>query len=399
MTFSCLQPPPLPDPHIDLESYEAGGDLMVLNLGPQHPSTHGVFRIKLVLDGEIIVKAVSYPGYLHRGVEKLFEKLTYAQVTPIVDKNDYLSPMINEQAINMVFEAGLGIEVPRRARWMRTIIAELQRIASHLVAIGTFVLDVGGAIGGGASMFMYTFRDRELILDIFEELTGCRFHYNTHQVGGQRHDVPVGWDAKILSAIATIEQSLDMYDTLTSKNDIFRDRSEGVGVLGRDLALQLGLNGPVGRASGVDLDLRRDAPYHLYGELDVHVPVLMEGDCLARFKLRALEVLESIRLIRILLEDVPEGPIAALKPSKGPTAVKIKDGQWYVGVESPRGELGHYLIASASANKGMSPYRLKIRPPSLHLVSLVPWLLPGNSLSDAIAILGSLDPVMGEVDR
>lgn len=399
MIYSALQPPPLPDPHLNLDDYDAGADLMVLNLGPQHPSTHGVFRVKLVLDGEVIVKAVSYPGYLHRGVEKLFEKLTYAQITPIVDKNDYLSPLINEQAINMVFEAAMGIEVPRRALWMRTILAELQRIASHLVAIGTFVLDVGGAIGGGASMFMYTFRERELLLDIFEELAGTRFHYNTHQVGGQRHDVPVGWDAQIRAALDTIEQSMELYDTLTAKNGIFRDRTMGVGVLGRDLALQLGLQGPVGRASGIDLDLRRDAPYHLYGELDVRVPVLQEGDCLARFRLRAMEVRESIRLVRILLEDVPEGPIAALKPSKGPTAIKIKDGQWYVGVESPRGELGHYLIAASSANKGMSPYRLKIRPPSLHAVSVIPWLLPGNSLSDAIAILGSLDPVMGEVDR
>ncbi len=388
----------MPNPHLDMDTYDSEADLMVLNLGPQHPSTHGVFRVKLVLDGEVIVQAVSYPGYLHRGVEKLFEKLTYAQLTPIVDKNDYLSPMMNEQALNMTFEAALGIVVPRRALWLRTILAELQRIASHLVAIGTFVLDVGGAIGGGASMFMYTFRDREPILDLFEDLTGCRFHYNTHQVGGQRHDVPVGWDRKILAALEQIEHSLIDYQTLTTNNPIFRDRTQGVGVLSRDLALALGLGGPIGRASGVDLDLRRDAPYHLYGELDVQVPVLTEGDCLARFRLRALEVTESIRLVRKLLEDVPEGPIAALKPSKGPTAIKIKDGQWYVGIESPRGELGHYLIAAGS-NKGMSPYRLKIRPPSLHALACIPWLLPGNSLSDAIAILGSLDPVMGEVDR
>ncbi|MFZ4577894.1 MAG: NADH-quinone oxidoreductase subunit D [Myxococcota bacterium] len=395
--FDALNPPPVADVHLDLESYDADADLMVLNLGPQHPSTHGVFRVKLVLDGEVIVKAVPYPGYLHRGVEKLLEKLTYAQQTPIVDKNDYLSPMINEQVLNMAFEAGLGIEVPRRARWLRTILAELQRLASHLVAIGTFVMDVGGSIGGGASMFMYTFRDRELILDLFEDLTGGRFHYNTHQVGGNRHDVPVGWDVSIRAACDQIERSLDEWDVMTVKNGVFRDRTIGVGVLSRDLALQLGASGPIMRASGIDLDLRRDAPYHLYNELDVQVATGTGGDCFTRYRLRAVECRESIRLIRILLEDVPEGPLCSLKPSKGPTAVKIKDGQWYVAVEGPRGEIGTYLIAGG--NKGMSPYRLKIRPPSLHALATVPYLLPGHTLSDAVAILGSLDPIMGEVDR
>lgn len=395
--FDALSPPPRPDPYLDLDGYDADADLMVLNLGPQHPSTHGVFRVKLVLDGEVIVKAVSYPGYLHRGVEKLCEKLTYAQITPIVDKNDYLSPMINEQAVNMAFERGMGIEVPRRARWLRTVLAELQRIASHLVAAGTFALDVGGAIGGGASVFMYAFRDRERILDVFEELTGCRFHYNTHQVGGNRHDVPAGWDRMVFEALDAIEAVLPEYETLTLNNAIFQDRTVGVGVLGRDLALELGIGGPIGRASGVDLDLRRDAPYHVYDELEVRVPVRQSGDCMARFELRMVEVRESMRLVRILLQDVPDGPLCSLKPSKGPTAVKIKEGQHYVAVEGPRGELGTYLIAGG--NKGMSPYRMKIRPPSLHALAAIPWLLPGNTLSDAIAILGSLDPVMGEVDR
>ncbi|MSP92690.1 MAG: NADH-quinone oxidoreductase subunit D [Myxococcales bacterium] len=395
--FTALHPPARPDPYLDLDAYDPAADLMVLNLGPQHPSTHGVFRVKLVLDGEVIVKAVSYPGFLHRGVEKLCEKLTYANVTPIFDKNDYIAPMLNEQAVNMAFEKLLGLEVPRRARWLRTLLAEMQRIASHLIAVGTFALDVGGAIGGGASVFMYAFRDRDRVLDLFEELTGCRFHYNTHQVGGNRHDVPPGWDRRVLAEMDAIESALPDYVTLTAANAIFRDRTVGVGVLGRDLALELGLGGPIGRASGVDLDLRRDAPYHCYDEVEVRVPTFTEGDCYARFMVRYHELVESIRLVRQLVQGIPEGPIAALKPTKGPTHVKIKEGQAYVGIESPRGELGTYLIAGG--NKGMSPYRLKIRPPSLHALATIPYLLPGNTLSDAIAILGSLDPVMGEVDR
>lgn len=396
---AALTPMFRPDPYIDLADYEGDADLMVLNLGPQHPSTHGVFRVKLVLDGEVIIKAIGYPGYLHRGVEKLCEKLTYSNITPIVDKNDYLSPMINEQAVNMAFEKAAGIEVPRRAQWLRTLLAEMQRVASHLVAMGTFTLDIGGAIGGGASMFMWSFRDREIILDLFEELTGCRFHYNTSCVGGQRHDVPDGWQKRVIEGMRTIQARIPEYERFMSENPIFVDRTRGIGVLSRDLALELGLGGPIGRASGVDLDLRRDAPYHVYGELDVRVPVLTAGDNESRFLVRVAEAKESLRLAMLLAENIPEGPISGAKPNIGPATIKIKEGEVYVGVEGPRGELGHYLIAGGADGKPNQPYRLKIRPPSLHALQCIPYLLPGNNLSDAIAILGSLDPVMGEVDR
>ena len=187
-----------------LQREDADGDLMVLNFGPQHPSTHGVFRVKLWLDGELVVKAVPYLGYLHRGVEKLCETLTISQVTPIVDKNDYVSPMLNEQAINMAFEKMLNIEVPRRARYIRTTFAEMQRIASHLVWLGTFALDLGGALGGGATAFMWCFREREMILDLFEQVTGARFHYNTHSIGGNRHDIPAGWAANVKAVLNKI---------------------------------------------------------------------------------------------------------------------------------------------------------------------------------------------------
>ena len=399
LSGTALQPMFRPDPYLDLSDYEADADLMVLNLGPQHPSTHGVFRVKLVLDGEVIVKAVGYPGYLHRGVEKLCEKLTYSNITPIVDKNDYISPMINEQAVNMAFEQAAGIEVPRRAKWIRTLLAEMQRIASHLIAMGTFTLDIGGAIGGGASMFMWAFRDREIILDLFEALSGCRFHYNTSCVGGQRHDIPAGWEARAKEGLRLIESRLPEYEAFMSDSPIFVDRTRGIGILSRDLALELGLGGPIGRASGVDLDLRRDAPYHCYDELDIQVPVLTAGDNEARFLLRLAEAKESLRLAMQLLDGIPEGPISGAKPNNGPATIKIKEGEVYVGVESPRGELGHYLICGGPGGKPTMPYRLKIRPPSLHALQCIPYMLPGNNLSDAIAILGSLDPVMGEVDR
>ena len=217
------------DPHLDIETYDPSADLMALNLGPQHPSTHGVFRVKLYLDGEVIVKAVPYAGYLHRGVEKLCEELTFVQIIPIVDKNDYVSPMMNEQAIVMTCEEILGIEVPRRALYIRTIFAELQRLASHLLWLGTFGMDLGGALGGGASLFMYCFRERETILSLFEEVTGCRFHYNTHCVGGNRHDLTAKFSRDTKPTLDVIEKRIDEYIEIFTSNRIYLDRTEGVG--------------------------------------------------------------------------------------------------------------------------------------------------------------------------
>ena len=385
------------DPYLDLATYQADADLMTLSLGPQHPSTHGVFRVVLYLDGEVIVKAVPYPGYLHRGVEKLCEKLMVSNLTPIIDKNDYVSPMTNEQALNMAFEALMGVEVPTRAKYLRTILAESQRVASHLLWLGTFAMDLGGSLGGGTSVFMWCFRERELILDLFEHLTGCRFHYNTHTVGGNRHDVPADWPELLHRTLGTIDERLDEYLGML-EHPIFRDRTKGVGIIDSELALELGLTGPLLRASGIDHDLRRDAPYHAYGEVDLRVFVEDAGDCWARFKVRVQEMRESIRVARTLVDNLPAGPICSTKPLKMVGQHKLPSGQVYVGIETPRGELGTWLIGGG-ANKGSSPYRLKIRPPSLHALSVIPYLLPGSTLSDAIAILGSLDPVMGEVDR
>jgi NADH-quinone oxidoreductase subunit D len=386
------------DPYLDIDSYDPEAELMVLNLGPQHPSTHGVFRVKLYLDGEIIVKAVPYAGYLHRGVEKLCEKLAFTQITPIVDKNDYVSPMMNEQAVNMAFEALLGVEVPRRARYLRTIVAELQRMASHLLWLGTFGLDLGGALGGGTTLFLHCFRERELILDLFEELTGCRFHYNTHTIGGNRHDIPAGWEKNVKSAIELIEQRSHEYEQLMTSNRIFVERTRGVGVLDGGLAMELGITGPMLRAAGVSHDLRRDAPYHAYDEIEVRVQTETAGDCQARTLVRIRELRESIRIVSELIDNVPEGPICGHKPIKIVGQERSQGGQAYVGIESPRGELATWVIGGG-AEKGTRPYRLKIRPPSLHAAACLPYILPGHTVSDTIAILGSVDPIMGEVDR
>jgi NADH-quinone oxidoreductase subunit D len=398
MTTSVAKGRRRANPYLDLESYDPEADLMVLNLGPQHPSTHGVFRLKLYLDGEIIVKVVPFVGYLHRGVEKLCEKLTMVQLVPIFDKNDYVSPMMNEQSLVMAFEALLGVEVPRRARYLRTVLAELQRIASHLLWLGAFAMDLGGALGGGATLFMYCFRERELILDVFEELTGCRFHYNTHTIGGNRHDVPAGWAAKVHSAISTIETRLVEYETFLFTNDIYIERTRGVGVVDGPLAMELGITGPVLRAGGIDHDLRRDAPYHCYDEIEVRVATATAGDCEARAAVRLAEIRESIRLVRSLVDGIPEGPLGSRKPIKTPLAEKASGGHAYAAVESPRGELGIYVIGGGD-NRGASPYRLKIRSPSLHVLGCLPYILPGHSVSDAVAVLGSVDPIMGEVDR
>ncbi|NOY89961.1 MAG: NADH-quinone oxidoreductase subunit D [Deltaproteobacteria bacterium] len=386
------------DPHRDLSDYDPEADLMVLNMGPQHPSTHGVFRLKLHLDGETIVRAVPYVGYLHRGVEKLLEELTFVQATPIVDKNDYVSPMTNEQAINMAFEALLGIEVPRRARYMRTLFAEMQRIASHLLWLSTFGIDMGGALGGGTTLFMHCFREREWILDLFELVTGARFHYNTHTIGGNRHDIPAGWAKQVHTTLDLIASRIDEYLELSTTNSIFVARTRGVGILPKELALELGITGPILRASGVDHDLRRDAPFHAYDEIEVKVQTEPDGDCLSRALVRVREMKESIRLSKLLVDGIPEGPICGARPIKNPTQFKAKEGQAYVALETPRGELGTYVIGGGK-NKAASPYRLKIRPPSLHALSALPYLLPGHSISDTVVILGSLDPIMGEADR
>jgi len=386
---------PRVQPHRPLSEYEPEADALVVNMGPQHPSTHGVLRLKVWLDGEVCFKCVPYVGYLHRGVEKLLENRAYAQITPIVDKNDYVSPIINEIAINMAFEALLGVEVPERAKVLRTILAELQRVASHQLFMGTFALDLGGALGGGAAYFLYNFREREDVLDLFEMLTGGRFHYNTICVGGNRHDAPAGWTDQVKKVLDRLTSRLVEYRTFLEDNHIFHLRTKGVGIVDPLLAMECGAGGPILRASGVDYDMRRDAPYLAYDRVKMNIPVRTEGDCYARYMVRFEEVVASIDAVRQLIDDIPEGPICAVKPVRTLKSVLPKPGTAYVGIESPRGEIGTYVISDGTEK----PYRVKIRPPSLHSASLLPYLCVGANVSDIVAILGSLDPILGEVDR
>lgn len=259
-------------------------------------------------------------------------------------------------------------------------------------------MDLGGALGGGATIFMHCFRERESILDLFEEVTGCRFHYNTHTIGGNRHDITPGWADKVKQALDVIDRRTPEYESLMSGNRIFVERTRGVGVLSADLAMELGITGPMLRAAGVSHDLRRHAPYHAYDEVKVRVQTEKAGDCLARSLVRIREMGESSRIVRELIDNVPEGPICGHKPIKIAAQERAQSGQAYACLESPRGELGTYVIGGG-ANKGASPYRLKIRSPSLHAVSCLPYVLPGHTVSDAVTILGSTDPIMGEVDR
>jgi NADH-quinone oxidoreductase subunit D len=264
-----------------------------------------------------------------------------------------------------------------------------------LLWLGTFGLDPGGALGGGATVFLHCFRERELILDLFEDLTGCRFHYNTHTIGGNRHDIPEGWSDKVKAALTEIEPRSFEYEELMTKNQIFVERTRGVGVIDAELAMELGITGPILRAAGVDHDLRKHAPYHAYDELEINVQTETAGDCQARTLVRIHEIRESIRIVRALIDGVPEGPICGHKPIKIASQERAQSGQAYAALD-PRSELGSLI---GGANKGSSPYRLKIRPPSLHAVAGLPYVLPGHTISDAVVILGSVDPIIGEVDR
>ncbi len=368
---------------------------LAMNMGPQHPSTHGVLRLVLHLSGETIVRAEPVIGYLHRGVEKLSEELGYDQLAPIFERDDYLAPTANSLAFVHVVEKAANVEVPPRARYLRSLMAELQRVASHLVWLGTFGLDLGGALGGGTTVFMYCFREREKLLDVFETWTGTRFHTNFNLIGGVRYDLSPELADTIRKVVGEIRTALDEILALTLDSPVFLERTRGVGVISRELALSVGVVGPVLRASGVPFDLRKAAPYDAYAELDFDVPVRKEGDVLARFEVRIEEIRQSLRMVEQILDRLPEGPIFSRKPIKNPKVFRIPEGEHYAAVESPRGELGMYLVTDGS----FKPYRLKINAPSFANLQVVPHILPGHLIADVVAILGSLDPVLGDVDR
>jgi NADH-quinone oxidoreductase subunit D len=365
---------------------ELATEHLIVNMGPQHPSTHGVLHILLELDGEEVVAAEASLGYLHRGVEKLAETRRYHQVGTLLDRADYVSGIHSEAAFAMAVEQLATIEVPRKAHWIRSLMMEINRIASHMLWLGTFGLDVGAM-----APFLYTMREREALLDILEEVTGARMMFNYVRPGGVLADLPAGIDAKVRTFLDTFDGYMDEYDTLLGGNEIFIERVKGVGVIDRSTALCFGMTGACLRAAGVDYDVRRAIPYAAYPELEFEVPLGSVGDCWDRYAVRMGELRQSARLIRQLVDGMPEGEHTA----KVPKLLKPPVGEAYAAVESPRGELGIHLVSDG----GATPYRMRLRSPAYFNLSVVDEALSGGLLADAVATLGSLDIVLGEIDR
>ncbi len=359
---------------------------MLLNMGPQHPSTHGVLRLVLTLEGETVIDCTPVIGYLHRGIEKILENRPIMGGIRYMDNADYLSPMLNETAYAGAVEQLMGIEPPRRAQYIRLLTNELQRIASHLVAIGTYGLDLGAF-----TPVLWCFRDREGILSLFEALGGSRFNVNYMRVGGVLHDFPKGWLRECEVFLDQLEKNMAELDTLLTGNEIFESRTQGVGFIDQQQALAYGLTGPVLRASGVNWDLRVNRPYMAYREVAVNPQVRQEGDCFARYMVRMQEILESIRLCRIAIDKMPGGPIG----TRTPIALRPPRGETYFAIESSKGELGVYFISDGSEY----PWRAKLRGPSFVNLQILPEMIRGHKMSDTVAILGSIDIVLGEVDR
>jgi len=359
---------------------------MLLNVGPQHPSTHGVFRLVVKIDGEIITEATPVIGYLHRGTEKLAENLQYTQIIPYTDRMDYLSAMTNNYVICHAVETMMGIQVPERADFLRVMAMELGRIASHLVAWGTYILDLGAT-----SPFIYAFRDREMIINMLNELSGARLTFNYMRVGGVKWDAPEGWVDGVKEFIPYMREQIKGYHDLVSGNEIFIDRVKGVGVYSKEDAINYSLSGPNLRSTGVKWDLRKDEPYSIYERFDFNVVTKETGDCLARYHVRLEEIEESLKILEQACEQFPaEGEILA----KVPKIIKAPKGEAFVRIEAPRGEIGCYIASDGKKE----PYRLKFRRPSFYNLQILPKLLIGENIANLVAILGAVDIVLGEVD-
>ncbi len=357
-----------------------------INMGPQHPSTHGVLRMILTLDGETVVDARPDIGYLHRGIEKLAENRTYVQFVGLTDRTDYLSAMLNNAVYAMAVEKLAGLEVPERSEFIRVIMMELQRIASHLVFVGAFALDLGAT-----TPFLYAFREREDIMDLFEMTCGARLTYSYIRPGGVMNDLPEGFDQKTRVFLKKLPGRLDEIDDLFSKNEIVYIRAKGVGILSPEDAVSYAVSGPSLRGSGVPMDIRRDHPYSVYDRLDFNVVTRDTCDCMARYLVRMDEIRESARIVEQALDMIPEGEYTA----KVPRVLKPAAGEAYARVESSRGDLGCYIISDGST----SPYRLHWRAPSFINLAAVGDMVRGWKVADTVAILGTLDIVLGEVDR
>ena len=362
-------------------------DELVINMGPQHPSTHGVLRVVLRLDGERVVDADVVIGYIHRGIEKLSENRDWTQIILLTDRMDYVAAATNNLGYCETVEKLMEIEVPRRARYIRTVLAELQRIASHCLWLGTHAMDIGAM-----TVFLYAFRERELVLDLFEDYCGARLTYNSMRIGGLPLDIPTGWDVKVRAFCDLMEGKIDEYETLLTNNRIWLERTKDIGVISAGDAIGLGLCGPPLRGSGVYRDVRKDEPYAAYDELDFEVPLGTRGDTYDRYLIRLEEFRQSIHLIRQGLDGLPEGPIMG----KVPRLIKPKAGETYHAIESPKGELGYFIVSDGRAT---NPYRFRVRPPSFcNLQGLRPLII-GHLVADVVALIGTIDIVLGEVDR
>lgn len=378
--------PELDAPEVVLPVGELEHETTIINMGPQHPSTHGVLRLMVRLDGETVVKMAPVIGYLHRGTEKIAESRTYTMLIPYTDRLDYLSSMYMNLGYVRAVEKLLDIEVPSRARYLRTAVAELQRIASHLVWLGSYCGDLGAL-----TIFLYVFREREAILDLFEKLCGARMTYNYIRFGGVMADCPEGWKGEVESYLRLQEERLKEYEGILTDNPIFRVRNEGIGYVSGEDAINLGLSGPSLRGSGVAFDVRKDEPYEAYGEVDFSAVTEPAGDCMARYLVRINEIRESIKIIRQCLNLMEPGEVAA----KLPRVLKPAAGEAYARVEAPRGDFGVFVVSDGSTN----PVRVRFRSPSFANLSALDRLCRGVKIADVVAILGSIDIVLGEVDR
>ena len=360
---------------------------ITINLGPQHPSTHGVFRLRVTFDGEIVVAAEPVLGYLHRGSEKLAESRTFVQVVTLTDRMDYTSSMTNNQAYVMTVEKLAGIEVPERAQYIRVISAELSRISSHLMATGFLLNDLGAF----ATPLMYCFRERERILDLFEMLCGARITLSFMRPGGIFQDAPEDFWPSLNDFIGNFPNYLDELETLITGNEVVLARTNDVGIISPSDAINASLSGPMLRATGVEWDLRKADPYEIYDRLEFNVPIGSKGDTFDRYFVRVQEMRESIRIIEQCLHDIPKGPVRA----QTPFFVRPPSGDAYAAVEGPKGELGFYIVSDG----GIAPYRCKVRAPSFINLTLLKEMLVGWKMGDLITIFGSIDIVLGEVDR
>lgn len=388
-----------------------GAKTMTLNLGPQHPATHGVLRVVLEMDGETILRAIPYLGYLHTGIEKTAEDKLYYKVLPMTDRMDYLAPMSNNLGYVLAVEKLLGIEVPEKVKYARVLLAEMTRLNSHIVWLGTHALDVGAM-----SMLLYTFRERELIMDIYEAVSGQRMMSSYFRVGGLAYDLPLDFDIKVKKVLSVFPEKMLEYEKLLSNNRIWIKRLTDVGTLTPEQALDLSLTGPLLRSTGVKYDVRKSAPYSGYEKFEFDIPVGKNGDCYDRYLVRLEEMRQSLRIIKQALNGMPEGPYRAhvpgvVLPPKPQVLTqmealifhfkiitdgfKVPAGSYYQAIEAPKGELGFYMVSDGS-NK---PYRMRVRPPSFVNLQALNPMVTGRMVADVITCIGSIDIVLGEVDR